>query len=673
MSTSENSYISSQDALNMIESFRHKFNEIRKEYQFQNKQHRSNKKNKQDGVNYGFIGVCEDFVSKKLKDYNDDYYTNDNNDENNDENNDHRFYDQVIYINEQGEKCFKLKKYTNDPEKNFQIDIDDTINDLNKLGFKILEYKTDRSAHHDKGQSCLCENKNFFDAKCLYNHYEFTINGSDDCDCGVILGIRNIVNIKTKEQYPFYCDLYCNNTSKYRLDIVKALLNSETYEDFYNKMYEPYNIIIHEVRKLFPDMKYKTLSSPIDDDGHHLLYLNDHFNVRIKTFAKIGSIKFAIVPFDGVIRLVPYKDLKENNTINSDEISGSLFKSSINLNNLQESVNSLYENINILVNDYKKTYDVDGLTVISNYDVNNFVNEFSENNNVKCPLLCYKKNNINYTVSYNPIRNTFSVGKDFFTKKTDSDDDYDDYDDNFELSDDEKNKILTYLKSNKKNTKYNCYNEFYEYLTNPTMIVEKLPIKYLSNTLTESTFKILHNMKVERENKLNTSLFSGYDGPKRTIQTDGDDKNDQINKTNQTNQEYNDDSIEYNSFCETRIHKFDFKIKVSDKKVYLGYYHKISNPKQLDCIVQNIPNIDFGIPFHGKKIDGYHFPIDIYTYKLGVESGNKPYVIIDVYHMNADEIDHTNRLYKIPDVFSEHIGKVYGTFAELLDMITMNK
>lgn len=553
----------SNEILEEIRFHHQKFDNERQEYL------KACKKTSSKFVNCAYLDCCQNWVVKELNQFYGDWYP----------------------VEEEEDV---MKGYTSDSNQNFVIDVEKSLKKLQDLGFQVVSHKTNRKFHFNKGRSCLCpDHGNFFEAICKYRHYSLKIEADDDCDCGVILRVTEVVDTRTDEKFVIFCDLWCNNTSKQKMEDLLLFLECDSYDEYYNKRYKFFENMIHKLPSVFPELEYLLFSQIYDHKTRNrIISLND-FYMKLKALVKLNGIEFLIAELNGEIHLIrtdvvdPYtkKPKHENVTINDF--------SNYDLKSVSNNFETLCENIKIMAYGFEATYDTDGVTVVSNQQINDFVKETQSNATIPFPCFNYKKCGYHLFVSYDPIKNEFRTsfihdanGKNVKDAVT--------------LSKLDKQRILSFIKRNPKDN-YEFFNKLLENIPDP------LP---------------------ETETCSDTSY----------------------------------------SFGETRFYLNNFDISMHSKRFITNGIREQLNDRQLACTLLLVPRInDFGTVSVNKKIKGFHYPVDTYTFQFGVEDTNRPFVIVELHYAYADLVK--QKTYRHKRMLNEVLGKVYGTFAELKELV----
>ena len=126
---------------------------------------------------------------------------------------------------------------------------------------------------------------------CQYKDWVFIIKYYNDPDIEEgILALYNPINIKTKKVIEYYCDLWCNNTSREKLEDLIFLLDNGL-EAFINKKYS----FVNKLPDLLKDKGLEVISenysfAPYTYNGYLKVILNDDKFIKKSCILKIKNV-----------------------------------------------------------------------------------------------------------------------------------------------------------------------------------------------------------------------------------------------------------------------------------------------------------------------------------------------------------------------------------------------
>jgi hypothetical protein len=158
---------------------------------------------------------------------------------------------------------------------------------------KILSYdinihgiKKNVSQFKNRSSSSLCGGTTPFVFYCQKNHFRFIIEFDDDCDCEPgILMVKNLENLKTGEKVKLECDLYCENTSKAKLENFLTLINSDSIDDYLQKRFGHYL----ELPQLLKQKNFTVEHPEPLIDPNHCIVNDYYFKFVIKVTCSKGT------------------------------------------------------------------------------------------------------------------------------------------------------------------------------------------------------------------------------------------------------------------------------------------------------------------------------------------------------------------------------------------------
>lgn len=289
---------------------------------------------------------------------------------------------------------YDVSKYTDNVTKNFELDVNESIKRVESLGYEILSLTNDIKQYHNyKGSSLCWYDEYFIRMKCKKNKYTFTVDGCDDCDCGVILRTRNIFDTISEIEYNHYCDLNCFSTNKNDLELFNIFLECDNYDEYFAKVYSKIIDIFEKLKQILysSDTAVKYI---VYNKQKNFLRLNDYY-FNILCVLKYNDKTIGIVPYDNNLYICEnidesYLDPKlifsgeysssklDINTFNCEFRSNQRCIYNIHNKSIDMIMSEIKSMIDIIIYTKKRTYDIDGTTIISDKGTLNFVNEYSK-------------------------------------------------------------------------------------------------------------------------------------------------------------------------------------------------------------------------------------------------------------------------------------------------------
>lgn len=272
-------------------------------------------------------------------------------------------------------------QYDESAEKNLQMAHKLCIDKILELQIEIIDTVLYPSNFHNRSMTCLGGGCTTFIFECKKNHYNFTIEFDDDCDCEPgILMVEEVLNTKTNEVYSINCDLFCQNTCDTILQNFRCLLECDNIDQYINQRYG----IFINLEKLLNNNNLKCKHLYDDFLPKKNITLNDYdykFVYEVETeYTKCYILPIMRDDYDYIINIIPYSDKKKLDALEPNPSKYSVtfnYKNENQIDKLVELIkmytkiisnkfgyfenNNYYNhnNLNEIVNKYYKSYGND--------------------------------------------------------------------------------------------------------------------------------------------------------------------------------------------------------------------------------------------------------------------------------------------------------------------------
>lgn len=182
-------------------------------------------------------------------------------------------------------------------------------------------------------------NDDYYDARefyhCSNERWIVTIrNLLYDADLGTILQVLKLVDKLSNQEANFYCDLWCQNTGKHRLEQLKTLLNS-SYQDYIQIEFGQY----FNLPKLLRDRGYKVIENDYTFDGDKCLGYLEISNPQLSETKCILQISHYHGISVSLVKYIGYNFMKENISYNVE------YKNSNDLDEFRKAIDAIIEHI----------------------------------------------------------------------------------------------------------------------------------------------------------------------------------------------------------------------------------------------------------------------------------------------------------------------------------------